>query len=418
MSTITVRALTTEEMRALSTARLVAVEYAPYLAHALFSMHAVAAEGLGTLAVDRSWRLYVDPTVVAEWGPRVTGGGLVHEVSHLIRDHAGRAAHLGTDRDHPTWNYATDAAINDDLLAAGVPLPDGVITPDALGLPPGGIEEAYYELLRQTPPQDDTNSGGDGGDASDDAGGCGSGAGDPVATWELPADDPQAPGLTPGDATMARRIVAQAIRDHAHSGRGSLPAGLTRWAEQELLAPTVAWRRVLGSSVRRAVAWARGGGDYTYSRPGRRQIPRVITPALRRPKVTVAVVIDTSASMSEGQLTAALSEIQGVIRAAGLGARGLAVLTCDAAVASTSEVRRVGAVRLGGGGGTDMRVGIAAAQARRPAPDVIVVLTDGFTPWPAQPTRARLVIGLIGAHVADPTSTPPWATTVLIPATG
>lgn len=411
MSDIAVRPLTSVEARALTAARLVAVEHAPYLAHALFSMHAVAAEGLGTLAVDRSWRLYVDPAVLSAWGPLVTGGGLVHEVSHLIRDHAGRAEHIGAARDHATWNYATDAAINDDLLASAVPLPVGVVTPDALGLPPNGIEETYYELLRVNPPPPDHNDTGTGG--QDDSGGCGSGAGDPVASWELPSGHPAAPGLSPGDAAMARRSVAEAIREHASSGRGTVPAGLARWARQELTTPTVPWRRVLASSVRRAVAWARGCGDYTYTRPGRRRVPRVVTPALRRPTVTVAVVIDTSASMSETQLAAALTEVNGVIRAAGLGPRGLVVLTCDAAVATVSEVRRAGAVRLGGGGGTDMRVGITAAQDRRPTPDVIVVLTDGFTPWPDQPTRARLVIGLIGGHTA--TITPSWANTVNIP---
>jgi hypothetical protein len=60
-----------------------------------------------------------------------------------------------------------------------------------------------------------------------------------------------------------------------------------------------------------------------------------------------------------------------------------------------------------------MRVGIVAAENTRPHPDVIVVFTDGYTPWPDRPTRARLVIGIIGdqrtaAHV------PGWATAVLV----
>jgi predicted metal-dependent peptidase len=69
-------------------------------------------------------------------------------------------------------------------------------------------------------------------------------------------------------------------------------------------------------------------------------------------------------------------------------------------------------VRLVGGGGTDLRVGIAAAQASRPRPDVVVVLTDGYTPWPAQPTRARLVVAIIGDE-GTAQEVPTWATTVL-----
>jgi predicted metal-dependent peptidase len=114
-------------------------------------------------------------------------------------------------------------------------------------------------------------------------------------------------------------------------------------------------------------------------------------------------------------VNAALAEVKGVITAAGIGTQRLVVLACDAAVGATNHVRRVEDIQLVGGGGTDMRVGIAAAESTRPHPDVIVVFTDGYTPWPERPTRARLVVGIIGdqrtaAHIPD------WATTVLVSA--
>ena len=74
---------------------------------------------------------------------------LTHEIGHLVRAHAERADALGADYDNQRWNFATDAAINDDLLAAGVPLPDGVVTPAMLGLAEGDIEEVYYAALAQ-----------------------------------------------------------------------------------------------------------------------------------------------------------------------------------------------------------------------------------------------------------------------------
>ena len=41
--------------------------------------------------------------------------------------------------------------------------------------------------------------------------------------------------------------------------------------------------------------------------------------------------------------------------------------------------------------------GIAAALALRPRPSVVVVLTDGYTPWPdREPRGARVVIGMVG----------------------
>ena len=107
---VSVRALNADEARLLTAARLVAVEHAPYLAHALFSTQPVAAEGLGTFAVDRGWRLYVDPATLVGWGPTLAGGVLVHEVGHLVRAHAERADALGADYDHERWNLAGDVA--------------------------------------------------------------------------------------------------------------------------------------------------------------------------------------------------------------------------------------------------------------------------------------------------------------------
>ncbi len=213
---------------------------------------------------------------------------------------------------------------------------------------------------------------------------------------------------------MTRRLVAEAVREHAQRrGRGTVPAGWRRWAAATLAGPTIPWRRVLGAAVRRAIAHAAGCHDYAYHRPARRRIPRIVLPAMRRPLVTVAVVVDTSGSMGQAELDAALAEIKGVIRAAGLGTGRLLVLACDAQVGAASRVHRIDDVRLVGGGGTDMRVGIAAAETSQPRPDVVVVLTDGLTPWPERPGRARLVVALIGGAAAAQ-SVPAWATIVLV----
>jgi predicted metal-dependent peptidase len=69
-------------------------------------------------------------------------------------------------------------------------------------------------------------------------------------------------------------------------------------------------------------------------------------------------------------------------------------------------------VKLVGGGGTDMRVGIDAALKLRPRPHVIIVLTDGYTPWPSSPPRdVKVIAGIIDNPNAD---APSWITTVPI----
>ena len=112
-------------------------------------------------------------------------------------------------------------------------------------------------------------------------------------------------------------------------------------------------------------------------------------PSTRRPIPSVAMVIDTSGSVDDGLLARALAEVDGALRALGVGGQAVSVISCDVAATQPTRVRRARDVRLAGGGGTDMRVGIRAAAALRPRPDLVVVLTDGYTPWPDAPARRR-----------------------------
>ncbi len=77
---------------------------------------------------------------------------------------------------------------------------------------------------------------------------------------------------------------------------------------------------------------------------------------------------------------------------------------------------RAAQVELAGGGGTDMGSGIYAAAALRPRPSVVIVLTDGFTPWPeAPPPAVRIIVGVLCDGGRPRGWTPPaWARTVWI----
>lgn len=227
---------------------------------------------------------------------------------------------------------------------------------------------------------------------------CGSCATGRPEPWEAPPpgesqDAP--PGVSPEEAAVIRRQVARAVAEVAKT-RGDVPAGLRRWAEEALRPPRIDWRRVLASEIRRAVAWRSGAVDYSYARPSRRQaaLQGVILPALVRPVPEVAVVVDTSGSMGDDEVSTALAEVQGVLRALGVPAR---VICADAKAYGAQRVTDARAVRVVGGGGTDMREGIAAALRLHPRPSVVIVITDGHTPWPeAAPGGCRVIAAVIG----------------------
>ena len=75
----------------------------------------------------------------------------------------------------------------------------------------------------------------------------------------------------------------------------------------------------------------------------------------------------------------------------------------------------VGEVVLAGGGGTDMRVGITAALAVPEPPHFVIVLTDGYTPWPERAlARTRIIAGLVGPDAPRP---PSWIEAITIAVT-
>ncbi|MEV0830037.1 vWA domain-containing protein [Nonomuraea rubra] len=379
-------------------ARYRAANDRPYLASALYSLTVVPTSRVPTMAVDRHWRCYVSPAFVEATSVPELAGVWIHELAHVLRDHHGRTDRLpaADQRDRLRVNVAQDCEINDDLLADGLALPEGRVEPRTFGLATGRLFEEY---LAQLPPSAVCSD-------------CGSGAHGTPADWEIIGDGPG--GVSAVEADAVRRHTAEAMRAHRRN-RGSLPAGWQRWAE-EILEPTVDWRRVLAGAVREAVAWATGAVDYTYHRPSRRTaaLRGVVLPSLRRPLPVVAIVIDTSGSMGEDDLAAALAEVTGVLREVGVGGNRVTVLACDADVHTATRVTSAQQVNLAGGGGTDMRVGIRAALALPERPGIVIVLTDGFTPWPEAPSSSRLIAALIGT---DPPPPPAWVETVRIPGT-
>lgn len=394
-------------------ARLHAARTRPYLATALYALHLVASPRVPTMSVDRYWRCYASPAFVAGRPVEELASHLVHGVSHLLRDHHGRSdryarAHDLTGRaERLRMNLAADAEINDDAFGEGLPVPDDAVLPSTLGLPGGRLMEDYLGQFRLGPRTDGLTW-------LD----CGSGADGLRREWELGPDG--ADGLSDQQRDAVRFQVAHNIARR----RGEAPRGWRRWAE-EALHPTQPWRALLGAAIRSATSSSGTGENYTYRRPARRSaaVPGAILPSLRRTPPRVSVVVDTSGSVSDADLGSALLEVAAITRAVG-GRRDLVtVLSCDAAARVVHPLCRAENIPLFGGGGTDLRAGFAKALRGRPSPDVVVVLTDGQTPWPSsRPAGRRTVVGLfprVSPHYWSddhyvPNLPPEWARVVEI----
>ncbi|MDT0465671.1 vWA domain-containing protein [Streptomyces gibsoniae] len=396
-------------------ARLHAARARPYLATALFALHTVESRVVPTMAVDRHWRCYVSPGFAHRTSVEELAAVWVHEVSHLLRDHHGRSDRVARERgltgpgERLRMNIAVDCEINDDAFGDGLVRPEGAVQPLDLGLHEGELMEDYLRCFRLGPRTQHL--------AWLD---CGSGADGRERAWDLGPDG--AHGLSAQERDAVRFRVAQGI-----NGRpGNAPKGWRRWAE-EALHPPQPWRQLLGAAVRSAASGPGAGEDYSYGRPSRRSagLPGTVLPSLRRRPPRVSVIIDTSASVSDTELGSALLEVAAMSRAVG-GRRDLiTVLPCDAAADTVHPLCRAEGIPLVGGGGTDLRTGFARALRGRPRPDVVVVLTDGQTPWPDTRPSCRTVVGLFprqrtgGSWNEDdpdyvPDSPPEWARVVHI----
>ena len=125
------------------------------------------------------------------------------------------------------------------------------------------------------------------------------------------------------------------------------------------------------------------------------------------------MIIDTSYSVDDGLLARALGEVDGALLALGVAGGEVTVYSCDAAVHTVERVRRAQDTNLAGGGGTDLRAGLAAVDTQRPRPDVVIVFTDGDTPWPpGPPPGCSVIVALLGRDRAELPPTPAWATRV------
>lgn len=198
--------------------------------------------------------------------------------------------------------------------------------------------------------------------------------------WELGPPDEDNPGLDEADQEQLVRVSAKnALKD---CGKGA--GGHRRWAETILDPPVDPAARLL-NLVRRYCDLTVGIGDRTYRRPSRRNgNPSMAMPSNVAPLPRITVIVDTSGSMSEKDLGLALGMIRKVLNSFRIR-DGIRVITGDAKGQTKqlclSDPRRI---ELTGGGGTNMAAIIAEALQARPQPQMILVVTDGWTPWPSE----------------------------------
>lgn len=424
----------------LQAARLWIAHHRPYYASVLFRCPVVATDEVPTAAVDERWRILINPHYANRLSTTRFAAVLAHEINHVLRDHADRsdaAGVVGAEK-RTLWNIASDAELNDDLRDDDLDVDRDWIYPESIAQPIHRTAEEYYANLQQ--PSDRSLSGSSStvgsGSTPDESTGqqagpgstgetvlgrppdpqCGPGACGGISGSSLTADvtlNEQHPGVSHVEARILRRRVAQDVERHARIG--TVPSGLQSWAA-ELLTPKIDWRQQFSSALRAAVTTA-GVADYDMRRFSRRSS---ISSDIRWPGMVtrlpnVAVVVDTSGSISDDDLQRSTAEIGGMLTSSSIAEESVRLIMVDVDIVDDRRLTNIRTVNRRAYGGTDMRRGIDHALRSRPNPDVIVILTDGHTPWPERPhPRVSYIAGIITNRSATPPATPSWMTTIII----
>lgn len=294
---------------------------------------------------------------------------IAHEVMHAALGHLLRLE----GRDIKTWNIATDITVNNLLIDTlkesdekYMKEPEGILKSDKYyGM---SSEEIYEKLVKR---QKNKNKK-DGGKNKDYTG--------------KRLDDHKHTDKNKLSGNQIRSIKREwkqkiSAASQMAKSQGKLPGSLKRLVDSLIEEPKVNWKELLQKYVQREIPF-----DFSYSRPSKRSASvGTYMPHTVRESVDIVVGVDTSGSISDEDYKQFISEMIGIAHSH--ANVNMKVLFVDADVQNTVDIRTDHENTLmkmprEGYGGTDMRVIFKYINENIPNCRTVVILTDGFTPFP------------------------------------
>lgn len=198
------------------------------------------------------------------------------------------------------------------------------------------------------------------------------------------------PDLATGQAVKWEEELNSAVRYHwGVNGRGSLPAGLSRAISKFLNVPEIDWveaiKRYIGEFGRRS--------SYSYSKfSNRSESSGEYLPALQSSLPQVAVLLDTSGSITKSFLTKAVSEISGICDDLNIEVR---VIVIDAKIHQDITTNDIECLTLKGHGGSNFDPAFERLESEG-FTGIVVAITDGAIKIPvSKPENIRETLWLI-----------------------
>jgi len=226
-------------------------------------------------------------------------------------------------------------------------LPNWTVSYKKFKLPKGLTAEAYYNLLLQGSKVIGVSMKSPGGNALDNH-----------DAWKDSDKE-----------TITKEVVKDLTSKAFAKSRGTVPAGLESEIKEILESGKLPWYMILRMFCGTAQKVVTG---LTW----KRENPRFADmPAKKKsPKLHLALIIDTSASVSDKELSLFFNEIDSINRSP---MTKITLIECDADVAHVQEYKGRRPAFAYGRGGTAFQPGLDYCYKMRPLPDGIIYFTDG-----------------------------------------
>jgi predicted metal-dependent peptidase len=344
-----------------------------------------------TMMIDAEGNLDFHPEDFDKLNDAERAGSVFHEIMHPLSRHHERRG----ERKQGLWNIASDMTINEFLRGCNVKLPADVY------YPPSGLEnhtaEAIYDALKDDPEWQKKGEAAEKGEPGVGKGcGCKKGehGGEKDADW----------------AKAAAQAEVQA-RKMPGVGKGDAFVRVTKGRP-----PGIDWGRYIRGVANEALS-AHGRDVQSLSRRNRRSPASFVLPGWKAVHARIAVVIDSSGSVSDKMLERAIVHTCALSNLSGLR---IYLVVHDHGVqwegwlggATYAKVERT----LKGRGGTDAHEAYLKVGQQRGTFDAMVHLTDGELSWPAKPTNVRkMVCAVYGGEAGSRYWQTPPAGTVVVP---
>jgi len=358
-----------------------------FFASLLVSTPLIVDKSIPTAATDMI-SIYYNPEFLEAQSREVQLFVLAHEVSHKALRHGLRR--MG--RDPELWNTACDFAINIMLEDAGFTLWAHCYHDKFMDKPVNfkgmSAEQIYPELEKMV--KEDKKSGG---------------KGKPSQQNGMAGDLREPAGMTQAEqATLERRIVQQVAQAATAAKMCGQMRGSLAHMVDGILNPPLIWQELL-----RDYCTKFRPDDESWSHRNRRH-QNIYLPGRHSPAMGELVGIgDTSGSLIGSsifkQISGELEEIREQVKPDRV--RWIWADDDECNLEEVFEPSDELVLHPTGGGGTDMRK--PCLYVERFDPVVVVLATDGLTPWPAEPTPYPLII-LCNSNA----SCPEWAQVIRI----